>query len=164
MERSGFAERDPGAVRNWREACERFVRVGLGALFLWAGISKAMDPLAFADGVAAYRLLPGVLINSVALGLPVFEIVLGLGLISGWRQRLLALIASLLLLVFVAALLQANGRSLKIDCACFGEAVALEKLVPPLPRDVVLLAAAVALYARGRSREAAQKLADRSAR
>ena len=141
-------------MKSWRDWGERIVRFGLGGIFVLAGVLKVDSPQAFADGVNAYRLLPALLINPVALGLPIFEIVVGLGLVVGWRQRLLSGIATGVLVIFTLALLQAQLRHLEIDCACFGPAIAAERIVPPLPRDALLVLAAVFLYRRARTREA----------
>ncbi len=55
----------------------------LGGLFIYAGTIKVSDPQSFNDNIAAYQLLPAMLINPVALGLPIFEILTGVLLITG---------------------------------------------------------------------------------
>jgi len=97
-----------------------FLRMVLGGVFLYAGTTKISNPQAFADSIATFKLLPAQLINIVALGLPPFEILLGLMLISEWKARAATLAVAGLAIVFVLALGQALIRGLVVDCGCFG--------------------------------------------
>jgi len=60
------------------------VRVVIGVTLVWAGVVKMLDPLAFADAIAGFQIVPRVFINLVALSLPPFEILLGVALILGF--------------------------------------------------------------------------------
>lgn len=97
------------------------LRLIIGGIFIYAGVLKERTPQEFADNIAAYQLLPAALINLVALGLPFFEIMIGLMLIIGFRLRLAACSTLLLILVFAIALASALARGLNIDCGCFGD-------------------------------------------
>lgn len=92
----------------------------VGAVFIYAGVLKVMDPLEFADSVASFQVLPVALINPVALTLPVLEILLGISIIVGLHRRTSAVLLTLLCGVFAIALGQALLRGLKVDCGCFG--------------------------------------------
>lgn len=96
------------------------LRLALGGVFLFAGTTKAINPQAFADSIATFKMLPPQLINIVALGLPPFEILLGLMLVSGWKARAASLAVAGLSIVFGVALGQALIRGLVVDCGCFG--------------------------------------------
>jgi uncharacterized membrane protein YphA (DoxX/SURF4 family) len=96
------------------------LRLALGGVFLYAGSTKVTNPQAFADSIATFSMLPPQLINIVALGLPPFEILLGLMLISGWKARAASLALAGLAIVFGIALGQAIARGLSVDCGCFG--------------------------------------------
>ncbi len=95
-------------------------RILLGAVFVYAGATKALDPAAFAAAIDAYRLLPYPLAVLVALYLPWLEIVCGLGLF--WRRMRLGSLWVIfaLCLVFTGALASAWIRNLDISCGCFG--------------------------------------------
>ena len=67
-------------------------RILLGALFVFAGLGKVMDPA----GTAAYMEAESPFPGSLALAVGVFEIVAGLVLASGFMTR----IASVALIVF----------------------------------------------------------------
>lgn len=96
------------------------LRILLGGVFLYAGTTKLLHPQSFADSIASFKILPPQLINIVALGLPPFEILLGLMLISGWKSRAASLAVAGLAIVFGLALGQALVRGLEVDCGCFG--------------------------------------------
>ena len=49
------------------------VSIAVAAIFIYAGIDKIRDPLQFADSIAAFGILPAILINLLALGLPPLE-------------------------------------------------------------------------------------------
>ena len=66
-----------------------------------------------------YRLLPGPLVNGLALLMPWVELLAGLALILGaWRREAAALLG-LLLLVFIAAIGINLLRGRAVDCGCF---------------------------------------------
>lgn len=110
-----------------------------GGIFLYAGIPKALDPLAFAGSIAAYELLPYGANLVVAATLPWVEIVAGIFLVVGWRIRPALLVLILLDLAFLAAILSAQLRGLSIDCGCFRPGESSSDLVTALWRDLLLL-------------------------
>lgn len=123
------------------------LRLALGILFLYAGATKIANPLAFADSIASFKILPVQAIALLALGLPPFEILLALTLITGRTPRAASLGVAGLSLIFAAALGQALIRGLSVDCGCFGtgEPSAL-KTWASFGRALVLLAASAWLY------------------
>jgi uncharacterized membrane protein YphA (DoxX/SURF4 family) len=89
-------------------------------VMLWAGAAKVADPRAAVRAVTAYRLLPGVLVEPVAWGLPFVELAIAGLLLLGIRTRVASVLSLALLGVFVAAMASAWARGLSIDCGCFG--------------------------------------------
>lgn len=91
--------------------------VGVGLVFLTAGIAKLRSHRIFPGVVANYRLLPQALVAPVAACLPYVEFIVGAGLLAG--LSLMTLPAVALLLVFAAAMAVniARGRA-HIDCGC----------------------------------------------
>jgi uncharacterized membrane protein YphA (DoxX/SURF4 family) len=117
-------------------------RVVLGALFLYAGAIKIMDPMAFALAVYNYHILPAWLVNMTAIILPWVEVVAGTCLVLGLWTPGGALIVSCLLLVFTVALGFNLSRGLDIACGCFSTSPVAEKITWwYLLRDSSLLAA-----------------------
>lgn len=123
------------------------LRVVIGGIFIYAGISKIQDSQAFADSIATFELLSPALIDLFALGLPVLEIMLGLLLIIGWWRRSAILGILLLATLFTIALAQGLARGLHIDCGCFGGgAPSAVKTSISLGRDVLLILVAAWMY------------------
>ena len=125
------------------------IRLILGGIFLYAGFVKIQAPLAFADSIASFRLLPDSIINLFALGLPPIEIIVGAMLLIGWRIRLASFAVLILSFMFALALGQALLRGLDVDCGCFGSGKpSLEKSLFSLARDLLLIGAGALVYAR----------------
>lgn len=96
-------------------------RVVLGLVFIIASIDKITAPDAFAANVQAYGLVPYALVNVMALVIPWIELICGIFLLGGVRVQSCSAILSVLLCVFVVAMMSALARELKIDCGCFGK-------------------------------------------
>jgi putative oxidoreductase len=123
--------------------------IAMAAIFIYAGIDKIRDPLSFADSVAGFAILPAVLINLLALGLPPFEIASGLLMLGPWTRRVGALAVAVLSVMFFAALASALLRGLTLDCGCFGTgAPSRPRMWLELALDAVLFSAAVFVYLR----------------
>lgn len=94
-------------------------RTALGVVFFYAGLVKSQDPGGFAQAIYNYRILPGWLINPVAVLLPWVEMVLGASLVLGIWVTGASLLASGFLGVFALALCLNLARGLDIECGCF---------------------------------------------
>ncbi|MDG4829247.1 MauE/DoxX family redox-associated membrane protein [Solwaraspora sp. WMMD1047] len=132
------------ALRPWLGTA---VRLGLAAVWLYAGGAKVGDLAASGRAVNAYQVLPYDLAVVVGYALPFVEIALGVLLLLGLASRLAAGISAALLVVFIAGIVSAWARGLAIDCGCFGsggELPAGEKpsYGPELLRDAGFLALA----------------------
>lgn len=92
----------------------------LGALMLWAAVSKLAQPTEFLASIYAYDLpLPRSWLQLVAVVLPWLELLCGLLLLANvWSETALSAII-VLLAVFVLATGQAWARGLDISCGCF---------------------------------------------
>jgi putative oxidoreductase len=128
-------------------------RLAAGATFVYASLDKIAHPAAFAQAVANYRLVPGLLLHPFALLLPWAEAVAGVALALGLLRRGAALLAGGMTVMFLAAIATALARGLDISCGCFhtsgGHAVGIALLW----RDLALLAACLApLRLAGRDR------------
>lgn len=101
-------------------------RLGLAAVWLVSGVLKAVDPDQTYVAVRAYDVLPKAGVEVVAAVLPWLEIGFGLLLVLGVGTRAVAVLSALLLLAFIAGVVQAWSRGLSIDCGCFGGGGAVE--------------------------------------
>ena len=95
------------------------VQLGLGAIFFIAALPKVADPPSFAHMIYNYRLVPGALVNALALTMPWVEILAGLALLLGFWRREAAIVVGLLVLVFIAAIGFNLARGHAVDCGCF---------------------------------------------
>jgi putative oxidoreductase len=125
------------------------ISLAIGVTFIYAGADKLREPLQFADSIAAFALLPAVLINLMALTLPPFEIACGLLMLTPRTRRVAALALTLTAVMFFLALVSALARGLTLDCGCFGVGA------PSRPRmwlesglNILLFAGALTVYLR----------------
>jgi len=120
------------------EYISRYVVV---AVLLFAAIPKLLNIADFAGIINAYEMIPLWAVQPVAVFLPIFEIVLAVGLLFNFP--LSKYLTILLLLFFIVILGNAIFQGLDIDCGCFGpedpEHKAFQGLRVAIVRDVVLI-------------------------
>lgn len=131
---------------RWMKLVRLLVRIALGALFIFAGVTKAYDPGAFAIEIQRYNLVPWMPAALASVYLPWLEIILGVCLIIRKFEQASLLLIGGLLLIFTFALASATFRGLGIDCGCFGKAFTATGTIFPLVRNVVLLGLTVFLW------------------
>lgn len=112
----------------------------LGALFLYMGLSKALQPVEFLKLVRQYEMTQSHLfLNSIAAALPWFEVFCGLLLLAGVAVRGSALMLVLMLVPFTLLVLKRALAihaaqaipfcAIKFDCGCgTGEVFICRKL------------------------------------
>ncbi len=140
---------DRGLFRNFLPSRLHYgLRLGIGGLFVYAGFIKLLDPRAFARSLAQFDLLPDPLLPLVAVGLPVLELLAGLGLVCAVRGSLTVILG--LLGLFVLVLGYAVLMDLDIDCGCFtvDDLKARTSVTHAFWRDLVLVALTLLLYSR----------------
>lgn len=121
-------------------------RLGLGALFIYAGYAKLQNPFMFEMAVDGYQLLPPTGVIIVARGLPWLEILLGLVLWTGWKLPYTASFTTVLLGVFLTMMAITYSRGIEAQCGCFGTG----EMISPrtLARDSAIFAVAAVLAGR----------------
>ncbi len=97
-----------------------FIRLIIGALFIYSAITKIIDTDYFVKSLYNYRLLPEVSLNFFAIFIPWLELIIGCLLVLGIYVRESALLGTILMIVFIAAISIAVARGLDIECGCFG--------------------------------------------
>jgi len=114
------------------------IRLLIGFAFIYAGILKLADPAAFAWKIYQYGLVPRDLINTIAIGLPVMEVLAGIGFIFSVRGSTAVIAGFLILFLFVLGYALLNG--LNVDCGCFstGEP-GPEGLRTAIVRDIIMM-------------------------
>lgn len=104
-------------MKEWLGLAARLV---VGAVWIWAGAAKVLDPAQSVAAVRAYQLLPGSMVQPVGQLLPVVEVVVGAMLVLGLLTRGAAVVSSLLFVAFIIGIASVWARGLSIDCGCFG--------------------------------------------
>lgn len=126
----------------------RLMRVGLGMVFLYSGISKSFDLNYFAGVIQAFGILPTGLSYPGACIIVFLELLLGMGIIGDCRGSLAGILA--MLLGFMAVAGYAIYMGYDVDCGCFGPGdpagEAFAHLYEVLYRDAAMVAAIVYLY------------------
>lgn len=94
-------------------------RLIVGGIFIYASFYKIVEPSMFAKSILYYHLVPGPLVNLMAIILPWLEILVGLALVFGVVYRGAVWWANLMLVIFIVALASTIARNLDIECGCF---------------------------------------------
>jgi uncharacterized membrane protein YphA (DoxX/SURF4 family) len=124
------------------------IAILIGALFVYAGAVKVIDPVAFARDIDNYKMLPWKVGVSLALYLPWLEIFCGLALITRIFFRGSVFIVTSLMSIFIVASLVAKARGLDVSCGCFGHASTYLNFTWHLVLDFVLLGGLLLLWKR----------------
>ena len=122
------------------------MRVYLGGVFIYAGMSKINYPAEFAESIAAYQLVPHWALHPMALLMPWLELISGVLLVVGVRTRAAAAAVGGMLALFSLAVLLAILRGIPAGCGCFSS------VEEPLgwgtfARDLLWLAMAARVFA-----------------
>src|SRR5581483_2600140 len=118
------------------------LRIILGAVFIYGGYAKLREPWAlFAMNIDSYHIVPFAFVEPMARTLPWLEALVGLLLIPGVWLRVTSSIVSLLLIVFIAAMVHAKMAGQEINCGCFGSNEPISKWT--MLRDGSMLAASL---------------------
>ena len=107
------------------------LRIIVGSVFLWASLSKIIDPSKFAREISNYHVMPFGLENTIAIFLPWLEFFIGSALILGIMVDGSVILSSVLLIMFNMLVVQAMIRGFNIECGCGlkeGELVGFQKL------------------------------------
>jgi putative oxidoreductase len=135
------------------------LRLVLGGIFLASAVIKIWDVevshfhvtkfshvpdlATFAGDVTNYHVPPRLLTNLVAITLPWIELLAGGLLVCGIWKRASAIVITVLMIVFLAAIGWALAHGYDIRCGCFGTVDARKVGVTALMEDGALLAMAI---------------------
>jgi hypothetical protein len=97
----------------------KLVSIGFGLLFLLAAVHKLTALERFRATLAAYELLPGMLIAPLSVFVPILEAVLGTAWLFGYAPVSVALASAVLLAAYTSSITinLFRGR-VHIDCGC----------------------------------------------
>jgi putative oxidoreductase len=122
-------------------------RLILGVIFVYAGLVKIADPLGFAHVLYNYHILPGWMINPLAICLPWIEVMAGAGLLAGIMIPGGALVVSGMLAIFAVVIGISLIRGLGIACGCFSTSASAEPISwLYVARDLLLLGMGIHIF------------------
>ena len=126
----------------------RLIALLVGALFIYAGVVKIIDPVEFARDIDNYKMLPWKFGVGLALYLPWLEILCGVSLLTRVFYRGSVFIVTLLMSLFIIASIVAKARGLDVSCGCFGHASKYLTFSWHLVLDFLLLGGLLFLWKR----------------
>jgi uncharacterized membrane protein YphA (DoxX/SURF4 family) len=130
-------------------------RLILGAIFIYASLDKALNPLAFAQIIHHYRIAPPSLINLAAVTFPWIELLAGVLIIIGIWVRGANLVLGGFLIFYIVLLSITAARGININCGCFSTSPAVRtNLIVDIIRDIIFLVFSLHIllfYRRGAS-------------
>ena len=91
----------------------------MGALFIYSGIFKAMDPGNFAKVILRYNVIPDIIAPYAAIILPFIELILGFLVLIGLKVRPSSLVLMNFMIFFIIAITINVVRGESFDCGCF---------------------------------------------
>ena len=97
------------------------VRLTIAALFIYAGVVKALDPAHFMAQMESFHFLDYFLIFAVAHVLPMIEILCGILLLTMKYTCSASVILILISSLFILVLTTLKAMGLDVDCGCFGD-------------------------------------------
>lgn len=136
-----------GRSAGWlqaRVAVATLARLVMGVVFIVAGSRKIADVELAKLSVESYQILPRDIAHVVGIALPIVEIALGVLLLVGLGTRIVAVLMSVLLVAFIAAIASLWIRGINVACGCFGGSLlATERpnFGAEIGRDVLMLIA-----------------------
>jgi putative oxidoreductase len=97
------------------------VAFAFGILFLWSGIGKVKEPIAFAEAIRNFQLIGDPFAAVFAYFIPWVEVFAGIAVITDRFRKGGASILTASLVVFTGAIVISWMRGLDISCGCFGD-------------------------------------------
>jgi uncharacterized membrane protein YphA (DoxX/SURF4 family) len=127
------------------------LRLVLGALLIFSGIFKVIDPENFHATVARYDILPETIVPYAVLLIPYLEVILGLFLAFGYKVQASSFISIVLFIAYIVLISVSLARGNTFDCGCFelnrfglniDETIGIKVII----RDIMILAAFIVLF------------------
>jgi hypothetical protein len=124
-------------------------QISLGIVFALSAWPKLRHPLAFAQNVKDYKVLPAPISHIFGLAVILVEVFLAIAMFTGWLTNVALPLAVGLLLTFLMGVSINLVRGRKIACGCFGDE--REHISPRTLVRLILLLIAVLWIAAFRS-------------
>lgn len=127
-------------------------RLIVGNLFIFSGLVKLNDPLGFSYKLEEYFIEFGMdwgwlheILVPLAAALCIFEIVLGIAVLVGYKMKAVSKLLLLMIVFFTALTFASAVFEIVRSCGCFGDAIPLTPWESFI-KDVVLLVLILLIY------------------
>lgn len=125
------------------------LRILFGAVFLFSGFVKAIDPLGSTYKITDYLTAMGleqlsILALVAAIALSAVELAIGLSMLTGIKVKLSGILGLLFMFVMTPLTLWIALKNPVTDCGCFGDAIKISNWAT-FWKNVVLLVMAIAI-------------------
>jgi len=124
------------------------LRVALGGLLVFSGLTKLPAHTAFVSTVVRYNIIPAPLATAYATVLPWAELIVGAYLLLGILTRASAMVAVLMGVTYVVANISSIVQGESRCASCFGQATSLP-IGLSLAIDFLIIGAGLYLFFRG---------------
>ena len=122
-------------------------RLVLGVVFIYASIDKIIHIDQFARAIYFYHIIPGWVVNVMAIFMPWVELFAGVCLIVGFYPRGAAALIGTMLVMFLIALAIVYARGVDINCGCFSVSDrAKSSAITLIWRDFILLVMTIQVF------------------
>lgn len=127
-------------IKRNKKFLDYFIRLLLGAVFIYASYHKIIDPRSFSEVLSSYVLIPEFLVNMIAIVFPWFEIILGLFFIFGIFKKTIFYLIFFTLIIFIIMISVNLLAGIDFSCGCFSNEVkTTTENIFTLLRDFILL-------------------------
>ncbi|MGH8094900.1 MAG: MauE/DoxX family redox-associated membrane protein [Chthoniobacterales bacterium] len=130
----------------WSAVVRRTLAFLAGAVFVYAGGIKLLDPMRFASDITNYQIVPWAVAIRLAFYLSWLELICGLALIFHRLFSGALCLTGGLMAIFIGATLLAKARGVDVTCGCFGSASRNLSFTWHLVLDLVLLGVLILLW------------------
>lgn len=128
-----------------------FIRLIIGAVFVYASVNKIFNPEGFARIIHNYRLVGPAYINILAIILPWLEFIMGACLILGIKYRAANAVILAMLTVFTIAMAINYVRGVNINCGCFSTSESVKSnLLVRVVEDLLLMAGCILIMLKNK--------------
>jgi len=116
-------------------------------MFLFSGGMKIIDLTRFSESLAAMQIVPGSIVSSVSLVVPVVEVIIGIAIIVAFRTAFMSAFAAGLLALFTGVIAEKVIEGAQVSCGCFGSLSSEKISEMTVLRNLILLLWGAILFA-----------------
>lgn len=130
-----------------------YIRIIFGALFVFSGVLKLLDPGEFQSALVSFKLLKGLWLEISVFAIPIAEILLGILVIFKIKLLLSLKLTIIMLSLFTSVLITKIIEGEEISCGCFGPLETGNIGLTTIIRNLILITAGLLVLTRYQIKE-----------